>query len=161
MWSRITPGSIKWGTGESYHWRLCSADKSLCCLSGWVQEPKHVRLKARKNGEPYHVLNRKNRGNTRVRHWTGWLIARNSSPRDKMATISQTTFSSAFSRMKKICILIRNSLKLVPTGPIDNKSVLVQVMAWRRTGDKLLHEPIPNNIIWHCLNQCWSSYMRH
>ena len=28
-------------------------------------------------------------------------------------------------------ILIRNSLKLVPTGPANNNPVLVQVMAWR------------------------------
>ena len=32
------------------------------------------------------------------------------------------------------------SLKFVPKGPIDNKSTLVQVMAWRLTGDKPLSE---------------------
>ena len=32
------------------------------------------------------------------------------------------------------------SLKFVPKGPIDNKSALVQVMAWRRTGDEPLSE---------------------
>ena len=30
------------------------------------------------------------------------------------------------------------SLKYVPRSPIDNKPSLVQVMAWRRTGDKPL-----------------------
>ena len=30
------------------------------------------------------------------------------------------------------------SLKYVPRSPIDNKPVLVQVMAWRRWGDKPL-----------------------
>ena len=34
------------------------------------------------------------------------------------------------------------SLKFVPKGPIDNKSTLDQVMAWCRTGDKPLPEPI-------------------
>ena len=34
------------------------------------------------------------------------------------------------------------SLKFVPKGPIDNKSALVQAMAWRRTGDKPLPEPV-------------------
>ena len=34
------------------------------------------------------------------------------------------------------------SLKFVPKGPIDNKAALVQVMAWRRTGDKPLPEPM-------------------
>ena len=43
---------------------------------------------------------------------------------------------------EKLCISIRNSLKFVPTGPNDCTSVLVQVMAWRQTGDKPLSEPI-------------------
>ena len=38
-------------------------------------------------------------------------------------------------------------------GPIDNKSVLVQVMAWRRTGDKPLPEPM--------LDEFTDAYMRH
>ena len=40
------------------------------------------------------------------------------------------------------CIQIRISMKFVPKGPIDNKSVLVQVIAWHRTGDKPLSEPM-------------------
>ena len=39
-------------------------------------------------------------------------------------------------------IPIRISLKYVPKGIIDNKSALVQVMAWRRAGDKPLPEPM-------------------
>ena len=39
-------------------------------------------------------------------------------------------------------IQIQISLKFVPRGPIDNKPALVQVMAWRRTGDKPLPEPM-------------------
>ena len=59
-----------------------------------------------------------------------------------MAAISQTTFSDAFSRMKNLCILIRISLKFVLRGPIDNNWSLVQVMTWRKIGDKPLSEPI-------------------
>ena len=33
-------------------------------------------------------------------------------------------------------IMIKISLKYVHQGPIDNKSALFQVMAWRQTGDK-------------------------
>ena len=33
-------------------------------------------------------------------------------------------------------IQIQISLKFVPRSPIDNKAALVQIMAWRRTGDK-------------------------
>ena len=39
-------------------------------------------------------------------------------------------------------ILIEISLKVVAMSPIDNKPALVQVMAWRRTGDKPLSEPM-------------------
>ena len=39
-------------------------------------------------------------------------------------------------------IQIQISLKLVPMCPIDNNSALVQVVAWRRTGDKPLPEPV-------------------
>ena len=39
-------------------------------------------------------------------------------------------------------IPIQISLKLVPRSPIDNKSALVRVMAWRGTGDKPLPEPM-------------------
>ena len=37
-------------------------------------------------------------------------------------------------------ILIQISLKFVPRSPVDNKPALVQVMAWRQTGDKPLPE---------------------
>ena len=43
-------------------------------------------------------------------------------------------------------ILIQISQKLVPRSPIDNKSALVQVMAWRRTGDKPLPDPMLTQI---------------
>ena len=42
---------------------------------------------------------------------------------------------------ENIWILIIISLKFVPKGPIGNKSPLVQVMAWRRPGDKPLSDP--------------------
>ena len=39
-------------------------------------------------------------------------------------------------------IAIRISLMFVPDGPIDNTAALVKAMAWRRTGDKPLPEPM-------------------
>ena len=38
---------------------------------------------------------------------------------------------------------IKIALKFVPNGPIDNKSALVQVMAWHLTGDKPFPGPMP------------------
>ena len=43
---------------------------------------------------------------------------------------------------EKFFILIQISRKCVPKGLIDNKPPLVPVMAWRRTGDKPLPEPM-------------------
>ena len=43
---------------------------------------------------------------------------------------------------EKFCILIEFSLKFVPRGLIDNEAALVPVMAWHRTGDKPLPEPM-------------------
>ena len=39
-------------------------------------------------------------------------------------------------------ILIKISLKFVPKGPINNIPSLVQILAWRRSGDKPLSEPM-------------------
>ena len=55
---------------------------------------------------------------------------------------------------EKTCILIRISLKFVPQGLIDNKSTLVQVMAWCRTGDKPLPKPmLPSSLTHICGNR--------
>ena len=43
---------------------------------------------------------------------------------------------------EKFDILIQISIMFVPMGPINNKSALVQVMAWRRAGDNSLPEPM-------------------
>ena len=50
-------------------------------------------------------------------------------------------------------IPIQISLKFFPRSPIDYKPALVQVMAWRRRGDKPLPEPM--------LTQFTDAYMRH
>ena len=44
--------------------------------------------------------------------------------------------------IKNICILIKNSLEFFPKHPFDNKSTLLQIMAWRQTGNKPLSDPI-------------------
>ena len=62
--------------------------------------------------------------------------------RDKMDATSQTTLSNAFSLNENVRISIKNSLKFVPKGSINNIPALVQIMAWRRLGDKPLFEPM-------------------
>ena len=43
---------------------------------------------------------------------------------------------------ENVRIAIKISLKFVPNGPINDIPALVQVMAWRRPGDKPLPEPV-------------------
>ena len=43
---------------------------------------------------------------------------------------------------ENLCISIEISLKFVAKGPISNIPALVQIMAWRRPGDKPLSEPM-------------------
>ena len=43
---------------------------------------------------------------------------------------------------ENVWISIKISLKFVPRGPINNSPTLVQVMTWRRPGDKPLSEPM-------------------
>ena len=50
-------------------------------------------------------------------------------------------------------IPIQISLKLVSRSPIDKKTALVQVMAWRRIGGKPLPEPM--------MTQFTDTYMLH
>ena len=50
---------------------------------------------------------------------------------------------------ENVWISIKISLKFVPTGPINNIPALVQIMAWRRPGDKPLSEPMMVNLLTH------------
>ena len=54
---------------------------------------------------------------------------------------------------ENVRILIKISLKFVPKDPIDNKSALVQVMAWRQIGAR----PLPESV----MAQFNDAYMHH
>ena len=68
--------------------------------------------------------------------------------RDKMATISQMTFSSAFFN-ENVWIPIKISLKFVPKGPINNITALVQIMPRRHPGQKALSELMMVSLMTH------------
>ena len=68
--------------------------------------------------------------------------------RDEIDAISKTTFLNAFSgRNENVWTSLKISLKLVPKVQINNIPALVQVMAWRRPGDKPLSEPMMVNLL--------------
>ena len=82
-------------------------------------------------------------------HWPAeyWLM--HASPvlthwgRDKMAAVSQMTHSNAFSLMKILEFRLRFHWSLFL------RVQLVQIMAWRRSGDKPLSEPMMVSLLTH------------
>ena len=72
---------------------------------------------------------------------------------DRMVAVAQTTFPNVTKWMKYLYLDSNLDLNLVPKGPKDNKSALVQIMDWRRTGDKSLPEQM--------LPQFTNVYMRY
>ena len=68
------------------------------------------------------------------------------------ATLADDNFKRIFLN-ENDRIMMRFSLKFVPRSPIDNKPALVQVMTWRRKGDK----PLPESM----LTQFTDAYMQH
>ena len=50
---------------------------------------------------------------------------------------------------ENVRISIKISLKFVPKGPINKIPALVQIMAWRRPGDKPLSEPMMVRLLMH------------
>ena len=110
---------------------LCRRIWGSICNATWLQleESFGVARSTVKTGIPIY----------RLTHWG----------QDKMAATFQTKFSNPFSWMKIFELRFRFSLKFVPEGSINNISALVQIMAWRRPGDKLLSEPVMDSLLTH------------
>ena len=62
--------------------------------------------------------------------------------RDNMPAIFEDYIFKCIFLNENPRISIHISLKFVPKGPINNNPSLVQIIAWRRAGDKLLSEPM-------------------
>ena len=50
---------------------------------------------------------------------------------------------------ENVMLSIKFSLRFVPKGPINNIPALVEIMAWRRPGDKPLSEPMMVSLLTH------------
>ena len=74
-------------------------------------------------------------------------------PLDKMAATSADDIFQCICLDENVSIAVMISLKFVPKVWIDNIPTLVQIMAWRRIGDKPLSEPM--------VTQFTDAYMRH
>ena len=81
-------------------------------------------------------------------------------PRQNGRHFSDDIFKCVFLN-EKLWIAIRISLKFVPKDPINNIPALVQIMAWRRLGDKPLSEPVMFSLLTHiCITRPqWVRYI--
>ena len=78
------------------------------------------------------------------RYWHCWkvvTVVNTLRPRQHERHFADDIFRCLFLN-ENVSIPIKISLKFVPKGPINNFPTLVQVMAWRRPGDKPLSEPM-------------------
>ena len=69
-------------------------------------------------------------------------------PRQNGRHFADGTFKHIFLN-ENVRISIKISLKFVPKGSINNITALVQIMAWRRPGDKPLSEPMMVRLLTH------------
>ena len=78
--------------------------------------------------------------------WFMWLNTLR--PRQNGHHFADDTFKR-ISLNENVRISIKISLKFVPKGPINNNPALVQIMAWRRSGDKPLSESMRISLVTH------------
>ena len=69
-------------------------------------------------------------------------------PRQDVRRFADDTFKSIFLN-KNVRISIKISLKFVSKVPINNIPALVQIMAWRRPGDKPLSDAMMVSLLTH------------
>ena len=70
-----------------------------------------------------------------------WIEFNPLRPRQNGRHFAHDTLNRIFLN-ENVGISIDISLKFAPKGPINNIPALVQIMAWRRPGDKPLSEPM-------------------
>ena len=87
-----------------------------------------------------------------AKHRLQAILLNSSSPGQNVRHFADDSFKLIFTN-EKFCIVIWISPKFVPKGPLDNKSALILIVAWRQTCDKPLFEPM--------LTQFIDAYMRH
>ena len=85
--------------------------------------------------------------------WDVWCKLNTLRPRRNEQHFADDIFKRIFFN-ENVWISIKISLKFVPKGPINNIPALVQIMAWRRSGDKTLSGPMLGNLSTHiCLTR--------
>ena len=85
-----------------------------------------------------------------ITHWPPRevIVINTLRPRQNGRHFADDTFKRIFMN-ENVRISIKISLMFVPKGSINNIPALVQIMAWRRPGDKPLSEPLMDNLPTH------------
>ena len=115
----VTSSLIGWAQTWNYPWKrsLSSTRKAFNYTLVWKKVYFHFLLKF---------------STTRVN---------SSRPRQNRRHFADDVFKCNFFN-ENVWIPIQISLKFVPKGPMNNIPALVQIMGWRRPGDKPLSEPM-------------------
>ena len=145
--SQITSVSIVCSTvGSGADDRNHQSSTSMAFVWGFIGHQWIPHTKGQYRGKCFHLMTSSWRTCVssfmmRIRWSTLWSFDHLTHwGRDKMAAISQTIFSSEFSWMKIYEFRLRFHWSLFPRFKINNIPALVQIMDWRRSGDKPLSD---------------------
>ena len=93
------------------------------------------------------LYNERHATNIHVLMW--WIVNQHIEAERKWPSLSRRHLFNYIFLNEKVWISIKISLKFVPKDPINNIPALVQIMAWRRPGDKPLSETMLDSLLTH------------
>ena len=133
-----------WWHGVEWNQSICSYRDVLCMM--WIIGAGLTRINL--HSFSYHPkLNVYNSCSTCA--WNSTIFSFNTLRlRQNGRHFADDIFNRIFVN-ENVRISIEFSLKFVPKGPINNIPALIQIMAWRRPGDKPLSEPMMVSLLTH------------
>ena len=108
----------------------------------WSSSDHRIYVGATKTQRHLKSLQRVSRGLIRIYRFNTLR------PRQNGRRFTDDTFKRIFLN-ENVRISIEISLKFVPKGPINKIPALIQIMAWRRPGDKPLSQPMMVKLLTH------------
>ena len=148
---RQAMGCLLWGFGE----KMTTISVSNC-ITLYQTTTKHNKIQTISIilGRPkvdhilHYIITFVTSGLTKYRPQTGNRELNTLRPRQNGRHLPDDIFKNIFLN-ETVRISIKMSLKFVLKGPFNNIPALVQIMAWRRPGDKPLSEPMMDSLPTH------------
>ena len=118
-----------------------------------MRQLQHTVIGGRKSGENLLFIRlcyKLHVADITVRRWQGHSMDQLNTlrPRQNGRHFADAIFKDIF-LTENLWIPIKIALKFVPKGPTNNIPALVQIMVWRRPGDKPLSEPMMVTLLMH------------